>query len=91
MPLRGLISIAEIIQECVDKEMYSVEYIHKEIVKLYLLFERNEIEEADLLQKETILLGRLNAIQEQQDTMEELADAKEPWQIESWINDGMED
>lgn len=59
LPVKGILAIADKLSEQFDREMDEEEQIRKEMVKLNLLYEMDEINEEEYEEHEFMLLQRL--------------------------------
>jgi len=62
-PIRGVIWIAEKVNEQVERKLYDAEAVHGQLMELELRYDLGEISEEEYLKAEEALLERLKAIE----------------------------
>jgi len=62
-PIRGVIWIAEKVNEQVERKLYDKEAVHGQLMELELRYDLGEISEEEYLEAEEALLERLKAIE----------------------------
>jgi len=62
-PIRGVIWIAEKVNEQVERKLYDEEAVHGQLMELELRYDLGEISEEEYLEAEEALLERLKAIE----------------------------
>lgn len=65
-PIKGVIWIAEKVNEQVEKELYDEDRVRGQLMELELRFDLGEISEEEYLEAEEVLLERLRVIRERQ-------------------------
>lgn len=63
-PIRGVIWIAEKVNEQVERKLYDAEAVRGQLMELELRYELEEISEEEYLKAEEALLERLKVIEE---------------------------
>ena len=67
-PIKGLLWIAEKIEEQADSQMYNADNVRGELMELELRLDMGEITEEEYMAAEEQLLARLREIRERQST-----------------------
>ena len=80
LPFRGLMGVFQKISEFADRELNDADYLQEKLLEIQLLYEMDEIDEAEYALKAAALEERLNAVMD----MNEGADP-ETEQVESGI------
>lgn len=65
-PIKGVIWIAEKVDEQVEKELYDEDKVRGQLMELELRLDLGEISEEEYLEAEEVLLDRLKVIRERQ-------------------------
>jgi hypothetical protein len=65
-PIKGVIWIAEKVNEQVEKELYDEEKVRGQLMEMELRLDLGEISEEEYLEVEEVLLERLRIIRERQ-------------------------
>ena len=63
-PLKGVVWIAEKIQEAAEKELLDEEQVKRDLTELYMRLETGQITEEEFTRQEEELVERLEAIEE---------------------------
>lgn len=61
-PLRGVVSLARIVAERVEAELYDEDKVRRELAELQLRFDLGELGEVEFAEAEDALLARLREI-----------------------------
>lgn len=64
LPLKGLMSVADKINEMVQNEIFDERKIKEELMQLQILYDIEQITEEEYQKKEELLLARLTLIRE---------------------------
>lgn len=64
LPLKGVIKLGQKVKEEVDKELYDVDFIQRQLAQIQIAFERHEISETEFSEKEGELLERYQKAKE---------------------------
>ena len=70
-PIKGVIWIAEKVNEQVEKELYDEDKVRGQLMELEVRYDLGEISEEEYLETEEVLLERLRIIRERQATERE--------------------
>jgi len=70
-PVKGVIWIAEKVNEQVEKELYDEDKVRGQLMELEVRYDLGEISEQEYLEAEEVLLERLRIIRERQATERE--------------------
>ncbi|MEI6422261.1 MAG: gas vesicle protein GvpG [Lentisphaerota bacterium] len=73
-PLKGLVWLAEKVDEVAQKELYDKDTLKAKLMELQLRFELDEITEAEYTRQEAELLERLNIDMEEDESADESVD-----------------
>ena len=65
-PIKGVMWIAEKVDEQVEKELYDEDAVRGKLMELELRYDLEEISEEEYLEAEEVLLARLRVIRERQ-------------------------
>ena len=65
-PIKGVVWIAEKVNEQVEKELYDEDAVRGKLMELELRYDLEEISEEEYLEAEEVLLARLRVIRERQ-------------------------
>ena len=64
LPFRGLWGVLEKISELADRELNDGDYLQERLLEIQLLYEMDEIDEAEYTRKAAALEAQLNAVRE---------------------------
>jgi hypothetical protein len=67
LPFRGLWGVLEKIAELADRELNDADSLREKLLEIQLLYEMDEIDEAEYTLKAAALEARLNAVREAED------------------------
>ncbi|MBC8231034.1 gas vesicle protein GvpG [bacterium] len=70
-PFKGILAIFKEIQKYADRELNDKEELQKKLLETQLLFEMGEMSEEEYNERETYILDRLEALEEEPVVLEE--------------------